>query len=92
MKGIAGSNMLEVLSNENIDRYIQEANENNYGHYYDTEDGYKVTNAYMNVYRDDETGKVSRVYVNLDLLLPHGESIDVVLEDNIDGDGFYYVR
>ena len=92
MKGIAGSNMLEVLSKENIERYIQEADANNYGPYYDTENGYVITNAYMNVYRDDETGKIRRVYVNLDLKLPHGEDIDVVLEDEMYGEGFYYVR
>ena len=92
MKGILASERSEVLSNENIDRYIQEADSNNYGPYYDTEDGYVVTNAYMNVYRDDDTGKVSRVYVNLNLLLPNGEKIEIVLEDEMYGEGFYYVR
>ena len=92
MKGILASEMSDMLSNKNIDRYIQEADANNYGSYYDTEDGYVVTNAYMNVYRDDDTGKVSRVYVNLNLLLPNGEKIEVVLEDEMYGEGFYYVR
>lgn len=92
MKGISASKISEALSNENIDRYLQEADANNYGPYYDTEDGYVVTNAYMNVYRDDDTGKVSRVYVNLNLLLPNGEKIEVVLEDEMYGEGFYYVR
>ena len=92
MKDISASKISEALSNENIDRYLQEADANNYGPYYDTEDGYVVTNAYMNVYRDDDTGKVSRVYVNLNLLLPNGEKIEVVLEDEMYGEGFYYVR
>ena len=45
----------------------------------------------MNVYRNDETGVVKSVYLNLTLLLNNNERIDIVLEDEFYGEGFYYV-
>ena len=79
IKGIAGVKILDALREKTILKFIEEANVNNYAPHPDLEHGIQeIINADMNVYRNDETGVVKSVYLNLTLLLNNNERIDIV--------------
>ena len=92
LKGIAGVSILDALKEKTILKFIEEANVNNYAPHPDLEPGIQeIINADLKAFRNDEDGTLSRVYIDLTLLLNDSERIDIVLEDEFYGEGFYYV-